>query len=137
MFPANTRILIVDDMSMMRKLVKAQLKEIGFTDFQEAEDGAKALAILEEQAKTPTPIQLIFADWTMPVMTGIDLLARVRGAAHLKTTPFILVTAEGEVRQVTEAIKLGVSSFIRKPFTPEGLKEKIEAVWKTVGGKAA
>ncbi len=136
MFPTETRILIVDDMTMMRKLVKAQLKDIGFSQFFEAEDGAKALVILEEQAKLKTPIQLVLSDWNMPIMTGIQLLAKVRGNPEMKTTPFILVTAEGEVSQVTEAIKLGVSSFIRKPFSPDGLKEKIAVVWKNVG-KAA
>lgn len=136
MFPTETRILIVDDMTMMRKLVKAQLKDLGFSQFFEAEDGAKALVIMEEQAKLKTPVQLVLSDWNMPVLTGIQLLAKVRANPELKAVPFILVTAEGEVSQVTEAIKLGVSSFIRKPFSPDGLKEKIAAVWKNVG-KAA
>ena len=130
MFTKDTRVLIVDDMSMMRKLIKAQLREIGFTQVFEAEDGARALVLMEEQAKLNTPVQLILSDWTMPILSGIELLTRVRAHAHFKKVPFIMITAEGESHQVTEAIKLGVSSFIRKPFSPDGLKSKIEAVWQ-------
>lgn len=132
MFPKETNILIVDDMSMMRKLVKAQLKDLGFAQITEAQNGAEALTIIEQQDSQNTPIQLVLADWNMPVLTGIELLAKLKASAKFKNLPFIIITAEGEVHQVTEAIKLGVSSFIRKPFSPEALKEKIEAVSKTV-----
>ena len=131
MFAKDTRILIVDDMSMMRKLIKAQLREIGFTQVLEADDGARALLLMEEQTKLDTPVQLILSDWTMPILSGIELLARVRAHAQFKKVPFVMITAEGESHQVTEAIKLGVNSFIRKPFSPDGLKSKIEAVWQS------
>ena len=131
MFTKDTRILIVDDMSMMRKLIKAQLRELGFTDVTEAADGGLALQVIDEQKKLNVPIQLILSDWTMPHISGIELLARVRAHADFKKLPFIMITAEGEAHQVTEAIKLGVSSFIRKPFSPDSLKTKIEAVWQS------
>lgn len=132
MFPKETNVLIVDDMSMMRKLVKAQLKDLGFTQITEAQNGAEAFTIIEQQATQNTPIQLVLADWNMPVLTGIELLAKLKASDKYKNLPFIIITAEGEVHQVTEAIKLGVSSFLRKPFSPDALKEKIEAVSKTV-----
>ena len=132
MFPKETNILIVDDMSMMRKLVKAQLRDLGFTQIAEAQNGAEALTMIEQQDSQNTPVQLVLADWNMPILTGIELLAKLKASAKFKNLPFIIITAEGEVHQVTEAIKLGVSSFIRKPFSPESLKEKIEAVSKTV-----
>lgn len=128
MFSNDIKILIVDDMSMMRKLIKAQLRELGFTDIIEAEDGAKALNTIRDMANLKTPVNLILSDWTMPVLSGIELLGKVKAHADYKKIPFIMITAEGESHQVTEAIKLGVSSFIRKPFSPDGLKSKIEAV---------
>src|SRR3990167_9205529 len=131
MFPKETNILIVDDMSMMRKLVKAQLRDLGFTQIAEAQNGAEALTMIEQQDSQNTPVQLVLADWNMPILTGIELLAKLKASAKFKNLQFIIITAEGEVHQVTEAIKLGVSSFIRKPFSPESLKEKIEAVSKT------
>ena len=128
MFSNDIKILVVDDMSMMRKLIKAQLRELGFANITEAEDGGKALAIIQEMANLKTPIQLILSDWTMPILSGIELLSKVKAHEDFKKIPFIMITAEGESHQVTEAIKLGVSSFIRKPFSPDSLKTKIEAV---------
>ncbi|MBC7740968.1 MAG: response regulator [Bdellovibrionaceae bacterium] len=137
MFPNDTRILIVDDMNMMRSLIKSQLRQIGFLKFFEANDGHKALSILEQAHSAEKPIQLIFADWDMPVMSGIDLLTIAKRNPLLKDIPFILITAEGEPARVKEAIALGVNSFIRKPFSGAVLLEKIESVWQSVSKKAA
>ena len=137
MFPKETNILIVDDMSMMRKLVKGQLRDLGFTQITEAQNGAEALTIIEQQQSQNTPIQLVLSDWNMPVLTGIELLGKLKLTPDLKISHLSIITAEGEVHQVTEAIKLGVSSFIRKPFSPGSLKEKIETVSKTATGRAA
>lgn len=131
MFSKNTRILVVDDMSMMRTLIKSQLRELGFADIHEAVDGAKALVLMEQMSSSNSPVELVLSDWTMPNLNGIELLAKIRTHENLKQTPFIMITAEGESHQVTEAIKLGVNSFIRKPFSPDGLKTKIEAVWQS------
>ncbi len=138
MFPNDTRILIVDDMNMMRTFIKSQLRQLGFTNFSEAADGAKALKIIEDNSMSPAKsIQLIFADWDMPVMSGIELLANLKKNIIFKHIPFILVTAEGEPHKVKEAIAMGVSNFVRKPFSPAILSEKIEAVWHAKNKKAA
>lgn len=130
MFPNNTRILIVDDMMTMRSAIKGQLRAMGFTTFFDADNGEKAMLSLQEQHDKKEPVQLILSDWNMPVMTGIDLLKKIKATPHLANLPFLLITAEGEVQQVKEAIEAGVSNYIKKPFTPSVLQEKILAVWK-------
>jgi two-component system chemotaxis response regulator CheY len=131
MFDLKTRILIVDDMLTMRKLVGKVCKEIGFTDLTEASDGIKAW---EAIAAASPPISLIISDWNMPNCTGIDLLKRVRCDSRFGKLPFVLVTAEAEQHQIVEAVKAGVSNYVVKPFTTEGLKEKLEAVHKKMSG---
>jgi two-component system chemotaxis response regulator CheY len=127
MFDPKTRVLVVDDMMTMRKLVTKALKEFGLTDVVEATDGAKAWEAL---TGSPTPVGLIVSDWNMPNSTGMDLLKRVRSESRFKDLPFLLVTAEAEKTQVAEAIQAGVSGYVVKPFTPPSLKEKLEAVHK-------
>jgi two-component system chemotaxis response regulator CheY len=127
MFDPKTRVLVVDDMMTMRKLVGKALKELGLTDLLEAADGAKAWEAL---TSSDVPIGLIVSDWNMPNSTGIDLLKRVRAESRFKNLPFLLVTAEAEKTQVTEALQAGVSGYVVKPFTPPSLKEKLEAVFK-------
>lgn len=123
MYAPNTRILIVDDMMTMRKLVTKALKELGFSDFAEAPDGAKAW----EAFSTASPaFGMIVSDWNMPNATGIDLLKRVRADSRFKSTPFFLVTAEAEKGQVMEALSLGVSGYIVKPFTAEAIRIQLE-----------
>lgn len=131
MFDPKTRVLVVDDMMTMRKLVVKALKEIGFTDFTEAADGRIAWETLG--AATP-PIGLIISDWNMPNATGIDLLRRVRAESRFKHLPFLLVTAEAERTQVAEALQAGVSNYVIKPFTADSLKEKLEAAHKKLSG---
>lgn len=130
MFPSNTRILIVDDMITMRSLIKNQLRHFGLSDFVDAENGEVAMSILKERYGTPNSVQLILSDWNMPVMSGIDFLKKVRSAPEFQTLPFILITAEGDAQQVKEAIENKVSNFIRKPFSPATIQEKLVAVWK-------
>lgn len=131
MFDLKTKILIVDDMMTMRKLVTKACKEIGFTDFVEAADGALAWQKITE---TNPPFGLIISDWNMPNSTGLDLLRRVRSDSRMGRTPFILVTAEAEQHQILEAAKAGVSNYVTKPFTPEILRMKLEQVHKKMGG---
>jgi two-component system chemotaxis response regulator CheY len=133
MFDLNTKILIVDDMSTMRKIVRKALSGYGFTLFEEAEDGQKAWAKLNEIQD----IGLVVSDWNMPNCTGLELLKRVRSDTRMRALPFVLLTAEGEAKQVDEAIKLGVDNYCLKPFTPESLKEKLEAAHKRRSAKAA
>jgi len=127
MFDPKTRILVVDDMGTMRKLVIKILKELGFTDFTEAADGALAWEAL---TNAPAPIGLIISDWNMPNCTGLDLLKRVRADAKYKKLPFVLVTAEAESHQVAEAVKSGVDQYVIKPFTQDSVKTKLEMVHK-------
>lgn len=128
MFPADTNILVVDDMLTMRKLVVKSLKEMGFSNFIEASNGAEAYEKLSAHS-----IQLIISDWSMPQTSGLDLLKRVRAEAKTAKIPFILVTAEAEKSQIVEAVQAGVSNYVVKPFTTETLKEKISAVAAKLG----
>jgi len=131
MFDPKTRILIVDDMMTMRKLVAKSCKEIGFTDLTEANDGSQAWAKVGEASP---PFGLIISDWNMPNASGLDLLKRVRADSRFGKTPFILVTAEAEQHQIVEAAKAGVSNYVIKPFTTDSLREKIEQVHKKLSG---
>lgn len=124
MFALNTKILVIDDMAMMRKFVTKFLKEFGFTDITEAKDGAEAWDILS--AANPS-FALVISDWSMPKMTGLELLKKIRADVRLGKTPVIMVTAESEEGSVIEAIKAGVTTYVAKPFTAEILKEKMES----------
>ncbi len=122
MFDLNIKILIVDDMSTMRRLVKKACNTIGFSNIEEAEDGQKAW----EKFQAAGDFQLVISDWNMPNCTGLEFLKKVRADSKLKKTPFVLLTAEAEASQIAEAIQVGVSNYIVKPFTVEMLKQKLE-----------
>jgi len=125
MFDPKIKILVVDDMAMMRRAVTKFCKDMGYSDFTEAADGAEAW---QKASAANPPFDLIISDWNMPNCSGLDLLKRVRGDSRLAKTPVILVTAEKEKEQIVEAIKAGVSEYVVKPFTPQTLKEKLDAV---------
>lgn len=127
MFDPKTKVLVVDDMMTMRKVVMKVLKELGFTDFVEAADGTLAWEALNS---SETPVGLVISDWNMPNCTGVDLLKRIRTDQRYKKLPFVLVTAEAEQHQVAEAVKAGVDQYIVKPFSQESLKTKLEMVYK-------
>ncbi len=129
MFDKDMKILIVDDFPTMRRIIKNLLKEIGYTNVDEAEDGKVALSKLKSE-----PFDFIISDWNMPNMTGIELLRCVRSDSALKDIPFLMVTAEAEKGNVIEAIKAGVDNYIVKPFTAATLKEKIEKIIEKRGG---
>lgn len=120
----DIKVLIVDDFATMRRIIKGALKQMGFRNIIEAEDGDLALEALKEEK-----IGLILADWNMPKMNGLDLLKAVKSNETLRDIPFIMVTAEGQKDNVLEAVKTGVNNYIIKPFTPETLKEKIQKVF--------
>lgn len=122
-FDTNMKVLVVDDFATMRRIVKGVLKQLGFTQTIEAEDGSAALAELKKQS-----VGLIVSDWNMPKMTGLDFLKAVRADDSLKGIPFIMLTAEGQKENVLEAVKAGVSNYIVKPFTLETFSEKLEKV---------
>lgn len=125
MFAPNTRVLIVDDMMTMRKLVTKIMKEMGFTDITEAADGGKAWDAVNAAA---APIGLVISDWNMPNVTGLDFLKKVRGDERFAKIPFLLLTAEAEKHQVVEAVKSGVDGYVVKPFAAEALKEALQKV---------
>ena len=133
MFDPKTRILVVDDMMTMRKIVMKVCKELGFTDLTEANDGANAW---EKVAGASPPFGLIISDWNMPNSTGLDLLRRIRSDQRYSKVPFVLVTAEAEQHQIAEAVKAGVSNYVIKPFTSDTLRERLEAVHKKLVGAA-
>jgi two-component system chemotaxis response regulator CheY len=117
------RILVVDDFATMRKVIKNLLRQIGYQNVTEAEDGVAALKELRSQK-----IDFVISDWNMPNMTGIELLRAVRADSELSSLPFLMVTAESLKENVLEAVKAGVSNYIVKPFTAEVLSEKIEKI---------
>lgn len=122
------KILVVDDFSTMRRIVKNLLKQIGYENIEEAEDGQHAFSKLKGER-----YQFVVSDWNMPNMTGIELLKNVRSDPELKDLPFLMVTAEAEKEKVIEAIKAGVNNYIIKPFTAEILKEKMEKIFEKLG----
>ena len=119
------KILIVDDFATMRRIVRNVLKQIGFTNMAEAENGKAALKVLKKEN-----IDLILCDWNMPEMPGIDLLKAIRSDDELKNIPFVMVTAEAQKDNIIEAVKAGVNSYIVKPFTPETVNEKLNIIFK-------
>jgi len=123
MLNTKVRVLTVDDFPTMRRIVKNLLKQLGFENIDEAENGEDALKKLRS-----AEYGLVVSDWNMPVMEGIELLKNVRSDPQLKDIPFLMVTAEAEKEKVIEAIKAGVDNYIIKPFTGEVLKEKLEKI---------
>jgi len=121
----NMKIMVVDDMSTMRRIVKNILKQIGFSNVDEAENGQEAL----EKLKADT-FGFIVSDWNMPVMTGIDMLRAIRSDEALKHIPVLMVTAEAKKENIVEAVQAGVSNYIVKPFTAESLQEKVAKIFK-------
>lgn len=121
----NMKILVVDDMSTMRRIIKNILKQLGFNNVDEAEHGQEALGKLKAEA-----YGFVICDWNMPVMTGIDLLRAIRGDERLKQIPVLMVTAEAQKNNLMEAIQAGVSNYIVKPFTAETLQDKINKIFK-------
>jgi two-component system chemotaxis response regulator CheY len=121
------KILIVDDFATMRKVIRNLLKQSGYENVTEAEDGVAAMTVLKS-----TKIDFVISDWNMPNMTGIELLRAVRSDDELGTMPFLMVTAESLKDNVVEAVKAGVSNYIVKPFTAEVLGEKIDKILENI-----
>ena len=122
------KILIVDDFSTMRRIIKNLLRDLGFSNTQEADDGATALPMLKAG-----DFDFLVTDWNMPGMTGIELLKQVRADEKLATLPVLMVTAEAKRDQIIEAAQAGVSGYVVKPFTAQVLKEKIDKIFERVG----
>ena len=123
------KILVVDDFSTMRRIVKNLLKDLGFTNMVDADDGKTALPILQAGG-----IDFLVTDWNMPGMTGIDLLKAVRSDPELVDLPVLMVTAEAKREQIIMAAQAGVNGYVIKPFTAATLKEKIEKIFERIDG---
>ncbi|QBJ78840.1 MULTISPECIES: chemotaxis response regulator CheY [Aquitalea] len=123
----NMRFLVVDDFSTMRRIVRNLLKELGFTNVDEAEDGQVALHKLKTQH-----FDFIVSDWNMPNMTGIELLKAVRADQQIKHLPFMMITAEAKRENIIEAAMAGASGYIVKPFTAATLEEKMNKIFQNM-----
>ncbi|RLJ71130.1 two-component system chemotaxis response regulator CheY [Hydrogenivirga caldilitoris] len=123
--PTSIKILVVDDMSTMRRIIKTILNQLGYTNIEEAENGKQALAKLKKEK-----YDFVVTDWNMPEMDGLSLVKAIRNDEELKHIPILMVTAEAKKENVMEALKAGVNNYIVKPFTPEVLKEKMEKIFK-------
>lgn len=123
------KILIVDDFSTMRRIIKNLLRDLGFTNTHEADDGSTALPLLKSG-----DFNFLVTDWNMPGMSGIDLLKEVRADAKLAALPVLMVTAEAKRDQIIEAAQAGVNGYVVKPFTAQVLKEKIDKIFERVEG---
>ena len=123
------KILIVDDFSTMRRIIKNLLRDLGFNNTQEADDGQTGLPMLQTGN-----FDFLVTDWNMPGMTGIDLLKAVRADPKLQNLPVLMVTAEAKKEQIVMAAQAGVNGYIVKPFTAQTLKEKIEKIFERIEG---
>jgi len=123
----DMKILIVDDFSTMRRIIKNLLRDLGFNNTTEADDGLTALPILKAGG-----IDFLVTDWNMPGMQGIDLLKTVRADETLSSMPVLMVTAETKREQIIEAAQAGVNGYIVKPFTAATLKDKIDKIFERI-----
>jgi len=124
----NMKFLIVDDFSTMRRIIRNLLKELEFTNADEAEDGVAALAKLRGGN-----FEFVVSDWNMPNMTGIELLRAIRADATLKDLPVLMVTAEAKKENIIEAAQAGASGYVVKPFTAAVLEEKLNKIFEKMG----
>lgn len=122
------KILVVDDFSTMRRIIKNLLKDLGFTNVQEADDGSTALPMLQQG-----DFDFVVTDWNMPGMQGIDLLRAIRSDDSLKHLPVLMVTAEAKKEQIVAAAQAGVNGYVVKPFTAATLKEKLDKIFERLG----
>ncbi len=127
MVDGNMKFLVVDDFSTMRRIVRNLLKELGFSNVQEAEDGVDALDKLRNDK-----FDFVVSDWNMPNMTGIELLRNIRADANLKHLPVLMVTAEAKRENIIEAAQAGASGYIVKPFTAATLDEKLKKIFQNM-----
>jgi len=124
----NMKILVVDDFPTMRRIVRSLLKELGFTNVEEAEDGREALARLRDDA-----FQFVISDWNMPNLDGLEMLKQMRADEALSALPVLMVTAEAKKENIIAAAKAGANGYIVKPFTAAVLDEKLNKILEKLG----
>ena len=132
MVDPKMKILVVDDFSTMRRIVRNLLKELGFANVEEAEDGAVALQKLQEGG-----FDFVVTDWNMPNIDGLQLLQAIRSNPALSHLPVLMITAEAKKENIIAAAQAGASGYIVKPFTAATLSEKLEKIFEKMGKKAA
>ncbi len=118
-------VLVVDDAPTMRRIIRSLLKEIGFKNIREAENGSTALELLKNKKA-----DLVLSDWNMPEMNGLEFLKAIRGDGALKDLPVLMITAESKKENLMEAVKAGVSNYIVKPFNAKTLQDKLDKIFK-------
>ncbi len=123
-YDLNMRILVVDDFSTMRLIVRNILRQLGMNNVVEADDGVAAWDVLNREK-----IDFVVSDWNMPNMTGIELLRKVRDSEEFADMPFLMVTAEAQQENILEAVQAKVSNYIVKPFTADTMKQKIDKIF--------
>ena len=124
---ANYKFLVVDDFSTMRRIVRNLLKELGYTNVDEAEDGSVALDKLRGG-----DVDFVVSDWNMPNMNGLDLLKAIRSAGTLKRVPVLMVTAEAKKENIVAAAQAGASGYVVKPFTAATLEQKLAKIFQSL-----
>ncbi len=125
MLNPNMNVLVVDDAATMRRIVRSLLRELGLKNIREAEDGVIALESLKTQKA-----DLVVSDWSMPNMTGLELLQKMKADDGLKDIPVLMVTAESKKENIMQAVQAGVSNYIVKPFNSQTLEEKLHKIFK-------
>lgn len=128
-FNPKQKILVVDDMSTMRKIIIKMLTQMGCEDITEADDGAPAWELLQKADSAGEPFEFVLSDWNMPGLSGLSLVKKMRRDERFHKTPFLMITAEGDQGNVIAAVKAGVSNFIVKPFNMETLTDKIGKIF--------
>ena len=132
MAQSSLKFLVVDDFATMRRIIRNLLKELGFSNVDEAEDGVDALAKLRSER-----FDFVVSDWNMPNMTGIDLLRNIRADEQLKGLPVLMVTAEAKKENIIAAAQAGASGYVVKPFTAVTLDEKLKKIFQTMNREGA
>ena len=129
MFPVTTKILVVDDTALMRRMMMDFFSSQGYKKVVQAPDGAEAWLEIEKAEREKDPFTLIISDWNMPKLNGLDLLKKVRMTPFCASVPYIMLTAETEKDKVVEALQAGVTNYITKPFTNNTVQTKLKQVY--------
>jgi two-component system chemotaxis response regulator CheY len=125
----NLKILVVDDFPTMRRIIRNLLKELGFENVDEAEDGAMGL----EKLRSGTGFQFVVSDWNMPNLDGLEMLKQIRADGNLKSLPVLMVTAEAKKENIVAAAQAGANGYVVKPFTAATLEEKLNKIFEKLG----
>lgn len=128
----NTKFLVVDDFSTMRRIVRNLLKELGYVNVDEAEDGSMALAKLRAEK-----FDFVISDWNMPIMDGLTMLQNIRADANLAKLPVLMVTAEAKKENIIAAAQAGANGYVVKPFTAATLDEKLAKIFEKLAAAGA